>query len=77
MGSGELVDRSPDASLADGPEQPFNGKVVERLRGGMRILEVVGEGTGIAGSEIICDKSEGVDAGRGRENCQVSITSGH
>lgn len=39
-----------------GAEQPLNAKVVERLGAGMRILEVVGEGTGTIGSEIICDR---------------------
>ena len=39
-----------------GAERPFNGNVVERLGAGMRIPEVVGEGTGIVGSEIICDR---------------------
>ena len=39
-----------------GAVQPFNGKVVERLGARMRILEVVGEGTGIVGTEIICDR---------------------
>lgn len=57
-----------------GAEQPFNAKVAERLGAGMRILEVVGEGTGTIGSEIICDKVKelmcGVEGRKARERAQ-------
>ncbi|KAL6335760.1 hypothetical protein AAG906_039523 [Vitis piasezkii] len=57
-----------------GAEQPFNAKVAERLGAGMRILEVVGEGTGTIGSEIICDKVKelmcGAEGRKARERAQ-------